>query len=551
MMKFMKENFDNSGTLVRFMLKRERVISTVWIGIVVILSVLLAPAMESMFPDMASRTQIAMIYDNPIMVSMMGPIYGADNFTAGAMYSSMMLLWIIITVGIMNIFLVIRHTRADEEKGRAEVVRSLPVGRLANINAVMITAVILNFIMGLLTGLGLALVGIESMNLAGGILYGAVMFSSGLIFAAVTALFCQLSSNASGASGLSFLVLGVFYIIRAAGDINNSEILACISPLGLAQRAQIYIANYWQPVFILLIETVIIFAAAYSLNFIRDLDQGFIAARPGRKEASRNLSSSFGLAFRLLKTPLIIWIIVMFLLGMSYGSVIGDIDSFVSNSPDYLRIIGIPETVLEMMADAEKEKIIVDYFGAFVTTMMTLICIVPLLNTAMRLRKEEREHRAENILSRFVSRTEYLAGYTLLAYIASVLIQLATAAGLYLSAAAATGDANPFTFGGLVRAYMAYLPALWVMIGVAILLVGMFPRASGAIWGYFGFVCFTSFMGGLVNIPEWLLGISPLKHIPQLPLEEMSVMPLVILTVIAVVLTAVGFIFYRKRDMEA
>ncbi len=43
-----------------------------------------------------------------------------------------MLLLTAMAVGIMSILLVTRHTRADEEDGRIEMIRSLPAGRLAN-----------------------------------------------------------------------------------------------------------------------------------------------------------------------------------------------------------------------------------------------------------------------------------------------------------------------------------------------------------------------------------------------------------------------------------
>lgn len=545
----MRGNFDNTGRLVRFMLKREAIISTVWIVTLVLFSAALAPGMSGMFDD-AARQQFAATVNNPVMIAMMGPQYGTDNYTAGAMYSGMMLLWILIAVGVMNVFLVVRHTRADEEKGRAEVVRSLPVGRLANLNATMITAVIINVILGLLTGLGIAVTGVESMGFAGSMLYGAVICATGLVFAAVTALFCQLSASKSGASGYTFLVLGVFYMVRAAGDMNN-EVLSCISPLGLAQRSQVYVENQWWPVLILLLECVIITAVAFKLNSMRDLDQGFIPAKPGRREASSFLQSPFGLASRLLRNTIIVWFIVMLVLGASYGSIIGDINQFVGDSPEYLQILGMPAALVETLSDAAKEEIVQKYFMSFVTSMMTLITIVPLLIAAMKPRSEEKDNRAEHVLSRVVPRAKYLAGYTVLAYALSVLLPCATAIGIYSSTASLAGDANPFTLGILLKANLAYLPALWVMIGIATLLVGLLPKASGMIWGYFGFVCFTSFIGEVIGLPDWLLGLAPLKHISQVLLVDIDYTPLIVLTTIAAVLTAAGFFFYRKRDMVA
>ena len=543
----MRGNFDNSGRLVRFILRRERIISVVWIVILVLFSAALAPAMSGMFSEPGARQQFAESFNNPVMIAMMGPVYGIENYTSGAMYSNMMLLWVIIAVAIMNIFLVVRHSRADEEAGRAEIIRSLPTGRLAGVNAVMISALIVNAALAVLLGLALGAASVNGMGFAASMLYGFVVGASGLVFAAIAAIFAQLSSNKGGATGLSFLVLGVFYVIRAAGDMQSNNVIACISPMGIAQRSQVYVGNYLWPVIVLLAEAVILAIIAYALNAVRDMDQGFIHARPGRSKAPQSLLSPFGLSLRLLRNMLIIWIIVMFALAASYGSVIADIPSFVGDSPEYLQVIGIPAEIVNTMTDAGKAKIIVDYFGIFVTTMMTLICIIPVINAAMKVRAEEREGRSEQILALPVPRVKYLTGYVILSFAASIVIQFATAVGLY--SATSLLESNPFTLGGLIESFMVYLPAIWVMIGVAVFIVGLVPKATGVVWGFFGFVFLVSFLGGMPDLlPGWLQNVSPVKHIPQLPLDDMTFAPLIILTVIAVVLTAAGFVFYKKRD---
>ena len=548
-----KENFDNTSRLVRFMLKRERMTAAIWIIILVLFSAALAPGLESMFVDDEARAQIAGIFDNPIMVSMMGPVYGDST---GALYSGMMLLWYLIAVGVMNIFLAVRHTRSDEEQGRAEVVRSLPVGRLAEINATMLTAFIINTILAFATGLGLAITQTPTMDFAGCMLYGAISGAVGLVFAAAALVFCQLSQSTSGAIGLSFLTLGAFYMLRVFGDIDpDFEFLSFISPLGLATRAKIFADNDIVPLTVLLLIAVGIAAIAYKLNSMRDLGQGFIPAKPGRSSAARSLMSPFGLSFRLLRKTVIIWLIIMFSLGASYGTIIGDIGKYVANMPQYLEIIGLPEEIIESLTDEQMTEItdeysdmIVEYFGVFITSMMTLIALIPVLIIALKLRAEEKEGRVEHILSRSVSRVKYLLGFTVIAFVISVLMQIATAAGLYI--VAATGEKNPFTFGGLIQAYLAYVPAIWVMISIAVLLIGLLPKLSGVIWGYYGIVCFLVFMGGMPGLlPEWMTSVSPMKFVPQLPLEELKFTPLLMMTGIAVSLTAVGIAGYGKRDM--
>jgi len=550
-------DFNNTGNLIKFIFRRERLITTTWIALLVLSSMGIAPAMAEMFSDTESRNQFAAAFNNPIMIAMMGPIYGADNYTSGAMYGGMMLLWYSIAVAIMNIFFVVRHTRADEQTGRVEVVRSLPTGRLANLNATLISAVIINLLVGLLTGLGLAVLNVDTMDLTGSLVYGAATAAVGIVFASITAIFAQLFTNSGGASGMAFVSIGVFYTIRAIGDMLGIEIISCISPLGLVLRTQAYTGNQIWPSLVLLVIAFGLSVFALKLNSKRDLGQGFVAARPGRSVASSALQSPFGLAWRLLRTQLIIWAIVMFTLGAMYASVVGQIDSFISDSPEYMEVLGVPLDVLPTLSQADQAKMIVESFGIFVTLMMTLVAIVPLINAVMKVRNEEKDGRSENVITKAVPRCKYMAGYVILAYIASVVMQFLTGIGLYITADVVTqqaGEANPFVFSELMQSFFAFLPALWIMIGFTVFLIGLLPRATGLAWGYFGIVAFTSFIGRLVftdNL-EWVMNITPLHFVSQPePLKDyvISYPPLFIMTAVAAVLTAIGFIAFKKRDM--
>lgn len=101
------------------------------------------------------------------MISMLGPGYGLDNYHLGAIMAHQMLLFTALAAAVMNIMLTIRHTRRDEELGRVEVIRSLPVGQLSNAAAVMVVAAITNLILGLGVAVGLAVLGLEGMDWSG------------------------------------------------------------------------------------------------------------------------------------------------------------------------------------------------------------------------------------------------------------------------------------------------------------------------------------------------------------------------------------------------
>lgn len=535
----MKNNFNNTVRLVRFIIRRERVTSTLWIVILSLFSIVLAPMLVNMF-DAQAREALIETINNPAMIGMLGPIYGIEDYTPGAMYFNMMVQWVMIAAAVMNILLIVRHTRNDEERGRADMVRSLPVGRLSNLAAVILTAAIMNLFVVLITGFGIAAMGVNSMNLGGSLLYSASIGTVGLFFAALTAVFSQLCTTSRGVTGLSLLSLGFLYLLRGAGDVGR-EILSLISPLGLAQRTQAYVENHWLPIFILLAEVIIIALIAFVLNSYRDIRQGFIPEKPGRESARLYLRSPYGLAFRLLLIPFFGWVFAMYVIGAAYGSILGRIDTFAQSSEFYSMMIGVrPEFSTAQM------------FVSMVTSIMALCAVVPVLMIVIKLRSEEKDGYFQNVLSRSVSRQTYMASYVAIAILASVLVQCATALGIYSASIMVLPDSSMLTLGYLLKANLVFLPALWIMLGFAVMLIGLFERMIAIVWGYFGFSFFVTFIGRLPGLfPDWLTKITPFGYIPNLPVDEINYGTLIIMSVIATVMIFIGVIAYRRRDITA
>jgi len=512
--------------------------------------------------DEESLAAMGPLLENPAMVAMFGRAYAADFPGFGPIYTNMMLLITAIPVAIMNIFFVMRNTRADEEKGRYEVVRSLPIGRLANINAAMLGAIKLNVVSALIIGFGMFALGDDSMGLNGSLLFGASLGASGLVFAAIAALFAQLSSNSRGAMGYSFGILAFFYLLRAPGDMNpDMEILAYISPLGLMYRTQPYMGNYWWPIFVLLGTAVVISAAAYRFNFIRDIDQGLIPAKPGR--AHGKIKTPYGLASRLLRTSIIAWLAGMFLLGASYATVFDSIDDFIATNQMYQDLIlgpaGIelpeaatPEDTISIMRTAVRSAgyTITELFASMISMFMGLTVMIPALIFMMRAKGEEKDARSELLLATPVSRAKYLGGYAIIAFASSVAMSFAWAIGMYATAMSILPDPNELSFSFMMQSSAVYIPAVWVMIGVAIFFIGAFPKFTGIVWAYFGYSFFIMLFGRM-GLFDSAVYFTPFGHLPNLPVEEISYLTLSILTLIAAGLTAMGFIFYSRRDTNA
>lgn len=531
-----KRLYSNTGTLARFMLRIDRVRIPVWIISFALLTFAVALAFTDLYATDADRQAIAETMRNPAMSAMVGKGYGLDNYTTGAMMAHQMLLFTGLAVAIMSILLVARHTRGDEENGRIELIRSLPTGRLSNAAATIIVVSGTNVLLAFIIGFGLFALGIESMDLQGSILYGVALGTIGLLFTAVTALFAQLSENVRGTIGLSFAVLGVAYLIRAIGDA-GTEAISWISPLGWVLNAEVYVNNYWWPILLTLLVAIGIFVLALYLDSIRDLESGFIAAKPGRRYASGFLKSPLGLSLRLQRTGLITWMIAMVVLGASYGSVLGDLESFFEGN----------EMIQQLLQPAEGYSL-TEQFIPMLMSIMAMISTVPALMVIFKLKGEEHKNRTEHLLARAVSRTQLIGGYGIIAVIVSFVMLFLTAFGFWSAGSVVLDDG--ISFGMLLNAAMVYVPALWVMIGLGILLVGFAPRFTGFAWLYLGYSFIVVYLGGLLQFPDWMSTLSPFGHIPQLPVEEMDIVKTVVLTITASVLFVAGVSGYNKRDME-
>jgi len=91
---------------------------------------------------------------------------------------------------------------------------------------------------------------------------------------------------------------------------------------------------------------------------------------------------------------------------------------------------------------------------------------------------------------------------------------------------------------------------VWVVLGLAGALLGVVPRAVSATWALVVYALLAGTFGPLLNLPELAQDLSPFAHPAELPLEELAVTPLVVLTAIAVVAAVIGLVAFRRRDLD-
>lgn len=527
-----------TGKLIRFNLRRDRVRLPVWIGAISLFTIASVAALPDIYLDAGDRQARADLMTNPGTRAISGPGYGLDDYTFGAMIAHEYMSWVAIFVALMSILLMVRHTRTEEEAGRAELVRAAVVGRHAHLTAALAVVVSANLVIGLVLALGIGSLELESVTWPSSWLFGAAVAAIGVVFAAVTAVTVQINQHGRAAGGLAGAAFGLAFLLRAAGDMTEigGGLPSWLSPIGWSQQTRVYVDDRWWPLLLSLGMMVLLLAAAYWLSTRRDVGAGLVQPRPGPATASRALSTPLGLAWRLHRASVMWWTIALFLFGFGYGTLAGEVESFVED-------FSAAQEMLELVGGES-------FINAFLATIVSLIAIVTAVFavlTVLRPRSEETSGRAEPVLATATSRSGWLASHLGLALAGSAIILLLSGLGMGITASAALGES---VVPDLLGAALAYLPAVWVTIGLGFALFGVAPRATLLVWIVIAYAGLIGSLAGILNLPEWTLNLSPFGHIPSLPAVDLEWTPLVVLTLIAAGLIAVGLYGFRQRDLE-
>ena len=536
----MSSRFAHTRKLLGFYLRLDRLWLPGWIIACVVFAVCFVPMLPSLVTNDAMLKVLEQTMSSPAVVALCGIIYG-ETYTFGIMYTQMMFLWSAVLVVIMNIFLVNRHTRKDEEEGRLELIRALPVGKAAPLASLAIIVLAANVIIALGTAFCLPLFNIDTIDLAGSLVFGAGIGGIGLIFGALTMLFAQLASTSKSTLGLSFAVLFIAYLVRAIADMSANPLtnpLGFVSPFGLGARTFPYYENLWWPIAVLVLIALVLAVVAFALDLRRNLGAGLLPARHGKPRAGRLLNGQIALHIRLVRGMVIAWVLVLFILGICYGTVFNDIGSLNEGSPMVQAFLGISWSGIDFI-DATIGSLI---------RMMSIITVVPIVFIINRLRVEEKQNRLEQVFSTASSKISALLCYTLMAVVAAIVIQLLSALGMW-AGAAATMD-SPLALGVFLKSAFNALPPILVFAAITVLLLGVLPRLIPVVWIYVVYAFFVDYVGGFLTISKVFAKLSPFGLVAQYPTEAFAPLPIIVLLVVSVVLSAIGITAYRARDIK-
>jgi polyether ionophore transport system permease protein len=520
------------GPLTRFAVRRDRVRIVVWIASIVLVVVATVGSIKGLYPKQSDLDAAARASEgNAAAIVFNGPAQGLD--TVGGQVAFQTGTFGLILMGLMSLFMLGRMTRGEEEAGRAELVRSLPVGRHSLPASALVTVGAMNVVTGALVTLSLLAVGLPA---TGSVVFGLSFTLFGLLFAACTLLLAQMSENTRVVYGGGGLLLGAAFLLRAIGDVGDGT-LSWLSPIGWAQKTRPFAGDEWWPFLITIGATGLLAWAAAALSRRRDLGAGLVAPRAGRAHAPPSLGTPVGLATRLQRGSVIGWSAGMMALAIAYGSIADSINDFVKDNQALTDIVA-----------AQGKGTIGEQYLAMSFRILALVASGFAIQSALRIHAEETAGRAESVLATPVSRRRWAASHLVVAFGGSLMVLVLAGAAFGVTDAAVTGTTD--AIGDAIVGMLAFAPAVWVLVGVSAVLVGVLPRATVAAWGALG-VCFVIGMfGQLLDLPVWLQDLSPFQHVPRYPAAELDPVPLVLLVALAVTLTALGLAALGRRDLE-
>ena len=467
---------------------------------------------------------------NAAFVAMAGPARALN--TIGGQVAWQASAFGAILAGLMAMFLIGRHTRVEEETGRDELVRAAAVGRHATTVAAALVAATASALAGTLVALSLVsfpLPAADSWAL------GAGLALCGLAFGGVALLAAQVTSTPRAMYGLTGAVIGLAYVLRAAGDVGTPA-LTWLSPIGWYQGMHAFSGVRWWPALLLLAAAVELGAAAAAVFGRRDFGGGVVPARPGPARAAASLARPAGLAWRLQRPALLGWAAGVLLTGLSYGSMGDSVEE----------LMGSNDLTKEMLAAGAGN--LVDGFYAVAMVLLALMGTGFAVSSALRPRAEEDSGRVESLLATGLSRTRWLLGHVAVTVVGTLVVVGLGGLGLGIGYGLSAGDA------GLVGAYTAgtlqqVAPAL-VVAGLAWLLSGLVPRWASLTWLLLGLGAVVLLFGEVLRLPAWLRWVSPFDHLALVPAEPFRALPLLVLLALAAALAGVGVAGFARRDIR-
>ena len=514
-----------TGCLIRHALRRDRIRLSVWIAVLTLTMAYSPNAIELAYPDEASRLARVNLLKTPAGMMLGGPMFGGNETDLGAMMANELMLTLIVATSILAILTVIRHTRAEEESGAAELVLASVVGRYARTTAALVVVAAVNVVLAVTMTAAMSATGFDVVDTAA-MCIGVTAVA--MAFGAVAAVTAQMWRQARTATGAAMATLALAALLRGVGDVIDSSgsAVSWLSPIAWAQQMRPFVELRWWPLALLFALTAGLVAVAAGLEARRQYDDGTVTSS-GERPTARRIHGVLGLHLVLARGQTIGWSVGLFAAGLAFGSMTKSLLDAAATNELLARVLAAQGT---------------DGVYTTMTQFLAAAASAYVVSAVLRVYSDEQSGLGETVLAGAVSRWRWLLTAVVSAIVGAAVLMFFAGLGNGLGAGITLGE--PGTVVRLTLAGVAFVPALAVLAGVAAL--GVALRHAWIGWLAVTFVVASLYLGALLRLPQWLIDLSPVGR-TTVP-TDVPVVALVVMTVVAGLLAGVAGWLYRRRD---
>ncbi len=446
--------------------------------------------------------------------------------------------WFAILAVVWGMLAAGRLFRGAEEAGHLEPLRAGAISTRGLVTSGLAALYTTHVVFAVAIGVGHTVGG---MDAATSWATGGAMALLTAAFATGVALTSQLVASRRRAVGIVGLALGVALGMRVVAAASATpEWLWWTTPFGWIgylheadqARGDVFLGLG------LLLAAVLVATLATTR---RDLHAGLLG---GGEEVSapdaRPVRGQFALAVRLTAGPARTWGLIVGAMVLIFGLLARD---FAQAAAELATTLAVVEASLGWSGLDTAAGIV-----AWSFLFAVLLLAVFAAGQVAAIREEEATWRIEHLLVRPVSRVRWLL--TRLAAAAAAVVGIALAAGV-VAWIATSVVGTPVALAEALAAAINIVPVALLALGIGVAVFGLVPRLTAPLtYGLVIGAFLLDFVGGLLELPEAVLDLSPYRHLAAVPAVDMNVGAALIMVAVAVAGTVVGTLAFRRRDLQ-
>ena len=226
------------------------------------------------------------------------------------------------------------------------------------------------------------------------------------------------------------------------------------------------------------------------------------------------------------------------MIALMYGSIYGDIDTFVSSN----------ELISQMFANDASS--LIDSFTSLVMVVMTAIGLVMPLVVVRKVHTEEGKSRLGYLVVHRVSRGKIYLSTLFLSLVFGLLAIALNGASLGIAAVSSMKEENYDFVWTCLKAAMNQWPLVCLFVGLMLLSLSLPAIFGWLVYGLLGYSFCITYFAALLDLPKWLVHTSLFDPLAKMPMEKFATVPFVGLSVAGIVAMLIGWWLFMHKEIK-